>query len=582
MDAVCQFCGAKHWRAERVDGTINSPIFSHCCHHGAVVLPQLPPPPLPIRALFEDQTPTARHFCQHIWQYNCCFAFTSFRANNDDVNLDGRGPWTWKTGYQIYHSARTLRPDPGDNPSYAQLYFYDAADALNYRNQRNPNLRGEIIDIIQQALHQSNPFCQVFLHARDVLHQQHCGTLAIRIVNNPEADQRRYNAPTVDEIAVLIVGNDQDANDGRDIILRPRDGGLQRISDLHSAYAPLHYVLLFPLGTAGWNTNLTLHPAKVKRMTQVQFYSYRLHVRDNDYPTIHLAGRLFQQYLCDIWVSSDQNRLRWIQHNQPRLRAALYSGLEDVASQQDDNLDLHSIGQRVILPSSYIGGPRYMNQRFQDAVAVARHYHGFDLFITFTSNPSWNVLTSELLPGQTTSDRPDLVVRVFNMYKIALLDDIVNKNIFGHILARVYSIEFQKRGLPHMHLLLSLYPRDRPRTPADVDCIIRASWPDSEQEPQLFDIVKCCMVHGPCGSAFPHAPCMREGKCSKGFPKPFQPVTLMTTEGYPTYARPPDGRTFDIGGFAADNRWIVPYNPYLLMRFVFLNCKLHFYLTISM
>jgi hypothetical protein len=106
-------------------------------------------------------------------------------------------------------------------------------------------------------------------------------------------------------------------------------------------------------------------------MSQVQFYSYRLHLHDADFPSIHMGGRLFQQYLCDIWVSCDQNRLRWVQHNQPRLQAALYSGLEDVASHHDDNLDLHSIGRRVILPSSYVGRPCYMNQRYQDAVAIA-------------------------------------------------------------------------------------------------------------------------------------------------------------------------------------------------------------------
>ena len=204
-----------------------------------------------------------------------------------------------------------------------------------------------------------------------------------------------------------------------------------------------------------------------------------------------------------------------------------------------------------------------MNQCYQDAVAIAHHYHGFDLFITFTSNPRWEAITSELLPGQTTADRPDLVVRVFNMYKDALLHDIANNNIFRHTHARVHSIEFQKRGLPHMHLLLSLFPRHKPSTPAKVDSVIRASWPDPHQEPILFDIVKRCMVHGPCGRTFPHAPCMKDGKCSKGFPKPYQLHTLMTTEGYPTYARPPDGRSYEVGGFAADNRWIVPYNPYL-------------------
>jgi len=277
---------------------------------------------------------------------------------------------------------------------------------------------------------------------------------------------------------VVIVGNDQQVNDGRDIILRPRNGGLQRISDLNSAYAPLHYVLLFPLGTPGWNPSLKLCTTVTKQMSQVQFYSYRLHLRDKDFPSIHMGGRLFQQYICDVWVSSDHNRLRWVLHNQPRLRADLYSGLEDVASHNDANLDLHSVGRRIVLPSSYVGGPRYMNQRYQDAVAIARHYHGFDLFITFTSNPCWEAITSELLPGQMTADRPDLVIRMFNMYKDALLHDIANNNIFGHTHAHVHSIKFQKRGLPHMHLLLSLFPCHKPSTLAEVDSVIHASWPD--------------------------------------------------------------------------------------------------------
>jgi hypothetical protein len=99
-------------------------------------------------------------------------------------------------------------------------------------------------------------------------------------------------------------------------------------------------------------------------MTQVQFYSYHLHLHDSDFPSIHMGGRLSQHYICNIWVSSNQNRLHWIEHNQPHLHTAVYSGLKDVASQHDDNLDLHSIGHCVVLPSSYIGGPRYMNQCF--------------------------------------------------------------------------------------------------------------------------------------------------------------------------------------------------------------------------
>ena len=214
----------------------------------------------------------------------------------------------------------------------------------------------------------------------------------------------------------------------------------------------------------------------------------------------------------------------------------------------------------------YISGPHYMNQHFQDAIALARHYHGFDLFITFTSNPLWEAITQELLPGQAAVDCPDLVVRVFHMYKTALLHNITDRHIFGDIHAWVHSIKFQKRGLPHMHLL-SLFPCHIPSTAADIDSLIWASWPDPKCKPVLFDMVKHCMVYGLCGRMFLHAPCMRNGKCSKGFPKPFQSVTVMWTEGYLIYARPHDSRAYDIRTFHANNRWIVHYNPYLLMRY---------------
>ena len=108
-----------------------------------------------------------------------------------------------------------------------QVYFYDADNALNYRERRNPNLRRDLLDIIQCALCECNPFSHVFVHARDVLCQIVTGNLAIRIVADPNADSHRYNTPSVDEVAVVVVGNDQQPNDGRDILLQPHNGGLQ-------------------------------------------------------------------------------------------------------------------------------------------------------------------------------------------------------------------------------------------------------------------------------------------------------------------------------------------------------------------
>jgi hypothetical protein len=174
-----------------------------------------------------------------------------------------------------------------------------------------------------------------------------------------------------------------------------------------------------------------------------------------------------------------------------------------------------------------------MNQQFQDAIALAWYYHSFNLFLTFTCNSQWPEITQALLPRQTPSDHPDIIVRIFHMYKTSLLDKLTKTNIFGSVLRYVYTIEFQKCGLPHMHLLLSLSPRFWLTTAQQVDTVIRVTWPDPQQEPRLFNIIKHCMVHGPCGCWKPDTSCMKNGKCSKGFPKPFQEETFMTGNGYP-------------------------------------------------
>jgi hypothetical protein len=41
----------------------------------------------------------------------------------------------------------------------------------------------------------------------------------------------------------------------------------------------------------------------------------------------------------------------------------------------------------------------------------------------------------------------------------------------------------------------------------------------------------------------------------------------LDENGYPNYARPDNGRTVIKSGIELDNRWVVPYNPYLLLTF---------------
>jgi Helitron helicase-like domain at N-terminus len=103
------------------------------------------------------------------------------------------------------------------------------------------------------------------------------------------------------------------------------------------------------------------------------------------------------------------------------------------------------LGRRVVLPSSFTGGPRHMHQLYHDAMAIVRKFGKPDLFITFTCNPNWPEIASNLKRGEVANDRPDLVGRVFRMKLDALLDELVKDGIFGRVVADVHTVEFQKR-----------------------------------------------------------------------------------------------------------------------------------------
>jgi len=424
------------------------------------------------------------------------------------------------------------------------------------------------MELLEEVIRTHHQYAPVYLYAHQVLGQYpEALDVSVRLHIAPGTDRHRYNLPTADEVAVILPTNIT-STEVRDIVLRRRTGGLQRISDCHPAYAPLQYPLLFPHGENGWHPALEYtHANDDHRITQMRFAAYRLHNRVAEFSCLLHGGQLFIRWLVDMYASLDQNRLLWLRLNQTKLRAALYSGLQDAMSAADGDVNLADLGQHVVLPSSYIGGPRHMQQQFQDSMAIARFFQKVDLFITVTTNPKWPEITRELRPGETPYDRPDLVARVFRLKKKAILRDIINNGVMGKVAAYVYTIEFQKRGLPHMHLLVFLQDPDKLTSPEEIDKLISAQWPDPATQPKLFATVKACMVHGPCGIANPRAPCMENGKCTKRYPKPFTDATYLNDDGYPCYKRPNDGRAYEAAGYMVDNSWLVPYCPYLSAKY---------------
>lgn len=78
--------------------------------------------------------------------------------------------------------------------------------------------------------------CKVVIHPDRVPRGQH---------------ERRYNAPTTNDIAAVVAGTDPTAT--RDIVLHARDGRLSRVSDTHRFYDALQYPIIFCKGQEGYN-----------------------------------------------------------------------------------------------------------------------------------------------------------------------------------------------------------------------------------------------------------------------------------------------------------------------------------------
>ncbi|XP_072088389.1 uncharacterized protein [Arachis hypogaea] len=124
-------------------------------------------------------------------------------------------------------------------------------------------------------------------------------------------------------------------------------------------------------------------------------------------------------------------------------------------------------------------------------------------------NLEWDEIKS-LLRGTDlkAEDHLDITLRIFKIKLNKLIRDFKYGDIFWKISVYVWTIEFQKRGLPHAHILLFMHPFSRPRSSNDIDKLISAQIPDKRRRPKLYAAVEKFMVHGPCGKHKKNILCM--------------------------------------------------------------------------
>ncbi|RID65595.1 LOW QUALITY PROTEIN: hypothetical protein BRARA_D00779 [Brassica rapa] len=245
------------------------------------------------------------------------------------------------------------------------------------------------------------------------------------------------------------------------------------------------------------------------------------------------GGRLLHQYVVDVFTAIEEDQLRWARNNQDVLRAELYSNVLDA---------IHTAAK-------FTDGPRYLVEKYHDVMSICREYGNPDLFITMTANPNWKEIKEHHEVRSAT-------------------EGFQKGTFFKSYTAALHRIEFQKRGLPHEHILLWFGNSSRTPSSEEVNEIISAELPNKEEDPEAYNLVTKHMIHGPCGVINPKSPCMENNVCTKKYPRPYNNSTSIDKSGYVLYRRRRNENESVVkNGAPLNNTFVVPHNVKLLKKY---------------
>ncbi|KAG5630574.1 hypothetical protein H5410_002291 [Solanum commersonii] len=362
----CIYCSTKRFEHE-------PPTF--CCASRYIKLATTEAPS-ELYEMFVVSTADTIDFRKNICAYDSIFAFTSFGVNLDkEIASARKGVYTFRAQGQFYHDLPSLVPR--DNvPCYVQLYFFDTDNELTNRISKVKEgiLSDKFTKKIKQIM-EGNPYAQIFCQLKD---QSSFHNFQLCIAASASLDQRVYNSPSVNQVAATwIDGNNPNIPFEREIIGHEHSGNKHRVKHYFGCYDPLQYPLLFPRGEGGCHQRIrkqhTIQPhtrsghsptfisadavlanedQDVCRETKGdvscrEYYCYKLQLRETERSVLLLCGRLLQQL--------ETTRLEYFRNKQSNFRREVYQGIVDSVSAREYRGD--RIGQRILLPSSFIGVP---------------------------------------------------------------------------------------------------------------------------------------------------------------------------------------------------------------------------------
>jgi Helitron helicase-like domain at N-terminus len=98
-----------------------------------------------------------------------------------------------------------------------------------------------------------------------------------------------------------------------------------------------------------------------------EYYAYKLQI-STKISLFHLGGRLLQQFIVDMYIKIETSRLMYFAMHQNQIQSDLYQGIVDIIHAGEARATMAR--QRIVLPTSFIGGPHDMRRRYMDAMAL--------------------------------------------------------------------------------------------------------------------------------------------------------------------------------------------------------------------
>ncbi|KAL3088235.1 hypothetical protein niasHS_009532 [Heterodera schachtii] len=341
------------------------------------------------------------------------------------------------------------------------------------------------------------------------------------------------------------------------------------------------------------------------RVSRNQFFRYMAQIRSTGFCVGHhwlwQWGKLAQLYSITANNRMEAERVQYMKRLLGKKKLITPASIMNMLEKYRDGQGLTGEIGRVIMTDEHFRGSRQFYQKeFANCMTICREIGKPDLLITFTMDPECQELAM-LLPidnnGQQQQwyDRPDIVTRLFIDKLAELKRDLTVRMVMGPLKGWFYSVEHQKRGMPHVHICLildweAMRVGGKTRTPEDyIDEYICAEIPpkpdesarDEHLQRHLYTTITTKNIHTCAENR-----CLVDGKCIKHFPKPYEYDNIYSENAYPRYRRRPPppsaeeaqqnpeqfGRVFEYKDrygklIKKDNAHVVAYNPFLSAKY---------------